>query len=444
MNIGFENETIEFKKSTSELKEGIISISSILNKHGHGILYFGVKDNGDVIGQDVGRETQRDISREITNSIKPQCYYSIELKRDSMDKSFIEVTFNGDRAPYSAYGIYYLRFADEDRKISDVELEKLLRKRNKDYSHWELSNSNFEIDDVDEDLLRDKFNFGHEHNRISETYSNSKAALSKLGLLYKQNYLNNAGHVLFGIDKPVLLKLAVLASETKSVFIKLLHFQGNIFECIEKSITFIYENINFNIVIDGSIQRKEEPEIPSEAIREIVLNAFCHADYNANTTFEVDVFKDRVEIYNPGFFPLGYSPNDFAFENQKSVMLNPTIMEVLFKTNEVESFGYGFAKTFEICKQKGVEYKFENTKSGFLFTFYRKSANKKSLELSQTEKDVLSLLLTDNALTNIKMAKMLNKSQKTIARAIYELKEKNYIVRHGNNIVGYWEILKTI
>ena len=46
-----ENETIELKKSTSELKEGIISIVSILNKHQNGKLFFGIKDNGEIIGQ---------------------------------------------------------------------------------------------------------------------------------------------------------------------------------------------------------------------------------------------------------------------------------------------------------------------------------------------------------------------------------------------------------
>lgn len=34
MNLGTETEKLEFKKSTSELKEGIISLSSMLNKHG--------------------------------------------------------------------------------------------------------------------------------------------------------------------------------------------------------------------------------------------------------------------------------------------------------------------------------------------------------------------------------------------------------------------------
>lgn len=59
-NINFlENEVIEFKKITGELKEAIISIVSILNKHQNGKLYFGIKDNGDIIGQDVSSKTIR-------------------------------------------------------------------------------------------------------------------------------------------------------------------------------------------------------------------------------------------------------------------------------------------------------------------------------------------------------------------------------------------------
>lgn len=41
MNIGMETETVEFKKTTGELKEGMISIASMLNKSGRGILYSG-------------------------------------------------------------------------------------------------------------------------------------------------------------------------------------------------------------------------------------------------------------------------------------------------------------------------------------------------------------------------------------------------------------------
>lgn len=49
-NIGIETEQIEYKKTTGELKEAITSIVAILNKHGAGELYFGVRNNGDVLG----------------------------------------------------------------------------------------------------------------------------------------------------------------------------------------------------------------------------------------------------------------------------------------------------------------------------------------------------------------------------------------------------------
>lgn len=41
-----ESEELEFKKSVSELKEGVISLTSMLNKSQHGILLFGVKTMG--------------------------------------------------------------------------------------------------------------------------------------------------------------------------------------------------------------------------------------------------------------------------------------------------------------------------------------------------------------------------------------------------------------
>ena len=41
-----ESETLELKKSTSELKEAVISLVAILNKYKKGVLYFGIKDKG--------------------------------------------------------------------------------------------------------------------------------------------------------------------------------------------------------------------------------------------------------------------------------------------------------------------------------------------------------------------------------------------------------------
>lgn len=122
MNLGKETETLEYKKTTAEMKTAMISIASILNKHGVGTLYFGVKPNGDVVGQDVSESSLRDVSRAVYETIKPQIYPAIT--EEILDgRSTIKIEFSGENAPYSAAGRYYLRTADEDREVSPEELK---------------------------------------------------------------------------------------------------------------------------------------------------------------------------------------------------------------------------------------------------------------------------------------------------------------------------------
>lgn len=439
MNIGFESETIEFKKSTSELKEGVISISSILNKHKKGVLYFGVKDNGDVKGQIVGKDTQRDISRAISGHIKPECFYEIHLRKTAEGESFIEVLFSGNDAPYSAYGRYYQRFADQDRIITDKELEKMFVARRKDYSEWEKRASEETIGDVSDKLIASLIKEGNESGHLRYDYANKESALKKLGVLSDDNiHLNNAGRVLFSKNNPIMLKLATFATETKSTFIKLDHFGGNVFSCIEKGIEYIAQGIDYTVEFDGNSGRREIPEIPLRAIREIVVNAFAHGSYDANTAFEIDIFKDRVTIYSPGSFPRGYVPEDFATQSEKPIMMNPIITETLFRIGKIESFGSGFERTFEECLKASVDYNYRSTKSGFEFEFKRPLGQNNVQEMSKTESSVLDEIKRNKCATAKQIASKIGKSEKTVYRAIKKLKELQKIEREGNDYDGFW------
>ena len=73
-----ESEKLELKRSTSELKEAIISIAAILNKHQGGELYFGISNDGIVIGQTVTGKTIRDVSKAISERIEPRIYPKVE------------------------------------------------------------------------------------------------------------------------------------------------------------------------------------------------------------------------------------------------------------------------------------------------------------------------------------------------------------------------------
>ena len=100
MNLGKETETLEFKKTTGEMNEAMVSIASILNKHGVGTLHFGVKPNGEVFGQDVSESTLRDVSRAVYEKIKPQIYPVI-VEEVLEGRSTVKVEFSGENAPYS-------------------------------------------------------------------------------------------------------------------------------------------------------------------------------------------------------------------------------------------------------------------------------------------------------------------------------------------------------
>lgn len=147
MNLGKESETLEFKKTTGELKEAMISISSILNKHGVGTLYFGVKPNGDVVGQDVSESSLRDVSRFVYESIKPQIYPVIQ-EEILDDRHVIKVEFHGEDYPYSAAGRYYLRTADEDREVTPAELRQFFI-ANEYKEKWEKAKSQCLVKQVD-------------------------------------------------------------------------------------------------------------------------------------------------------------------------------------------------------------------------------------------------------------------------------------------------------
>jgi ATP-dependent DNA helicase RecG len=149
-----ESETLELKKSTAQLKPAVISIVAMLNKHQEGKLYFGVKDDGTVVGQEIGNDTLRTISQAISAYIEPKVYPAIRQVTFE-GKSCIEVEFQGNEVPYFAYGRAYIRISDEDKPLSVKELENLILRKNKDQLKWDSSIcKEASLEDISEEKVR--------------------------------------------------------------------------------------------------------------------------------------------------------------------------------------------------------------------------------------------------------------------------------------------------
>ncbi len=446
INFGHETEILEFKKTTGELHDAVIDVAAILNKHEAGTVYFGVLPNGDVKGFQIVESTLRDISRIVYESIKPQIYPQIEkITIDGRD--IIEVKFDGKDRPYSAYGKYYIRVADESREMTPSELKNMMPES--EFSvQWEKRETEFSLEDIDEEALRSFYERATACGRLPQDVFDPKTLLEKLGLIQNGN-LNNAGHVLFGKTGPVVLKLAVFASDEKLTFLDINRIENNIFRLIDEAENYIKRNIRWRAEIKG-LRREEIPEIPLSALREIVINSFAHAQYGTCSQHEIDIHPGKIVIYNPGEFPSRFSPEDFATQNLSSILRNELIAKTLYLCHDIESFGSGFKRVYTSCAEAGVKCSYDKMPYGFSFVFFRNDLNGQTQSvadhisevgmLTASEAKVYELLKVQPNLTKEELAVNINKTTKTVQRALNGLKEKQKIIRIGTNQKGYWQV----
>ena len=297
MNIGIETEEVEFKKSTGELKEGIISLTSMLNKNGKGTLYFGVKNDGAVIGQQIGDNTLRDISQAIANFVKPQIIPTISVEYIE-EKNIIKVFAQGNQSPYSAYGKYYMRSADEDREISPDTLRNVM---------LSTSDSLVKIESNNQVLSFNQLKMLYANAGLTlneETYKHNLNLLTQDG---KYNLMANmlADHNSFSI------KVAKFKGTNKTELIARNEYGYKCLLVAIKQVLDYAEAINETFVeIRGGL-REESKLFDIEAFREAWLNACLHNRWTLQTPPAVYIFSDRIEIVSIGGLSTNYSLDDF-------------------------------------------------------------------------------------------------------------------------------------
>ena len=124
MNIGKENETQEFKESLAQLDKGLLSLTAMLNRHNKATVYFGVNDNGDVIGINATDKSLMKIREKISNKIQPKIVPQIELLNDNKIK-YIKITAQESQTPYSYDGRYYIRNQSANEQADQITIKKM-------------------------------------------------------------------------------------------------------------------------------------------------------------------------------------------------------------------------------------------------------------------------------------------------------------------------------
>ncbi len=439
INIGRESETLEFKESTAEFDKACRAIVAMLNKSGYGTVYFGVKDNGDVIGHQIGKDTLSNLTDRIKDSIKPSVYPTI-IPMTIDDKTIISITFSGKHKPYAYKGSFYIRVARQNLVVDPLVLRELIKESHEYNDAWENELTSYGVESIDEESVDMYYRQAVSMGRINKFDHASEELLTQLGLIINGK-LTNAGFYLFGKNCPLVYKAVEYPTIERLNPIDLKRFEGNIFKLINEVNNHINRKMNWKVEIND-IQRVEKPEIPVVAIREVVINSLVHCDYHADSEHQVSIDPDNIEIYNPGVF-IEFTPQDYIDRILPSRTKHKIIQGVIFKAFDVETLGRGLKRMDNACKSEKINWIYTKYNFGFSLTFKRNKIKDNHL-LSVDAKKLLKYMEENGEiLSNSTIASsVLEKKTRAVQNVIKELVDFNFIERIGSNKNGYWKMKK--
>lgn len=195
--------------------------------------------------------------------------------------------------------------------------------------------------------------------------------LSSLHLL-AGGRLTNAAAVLFCPSVGVQLKMGVFKTRERTEALDVRLKSKTLFRLVDEAEYFIANNIRRRFVVTGKRTRDEIPEIPFEAIREALMNAYAHRIWYRPGYVQVDIYSDAVDIISPGWFIDGQDPDDhLAGVSSDSTTRNELLAMTLFRSGDIESSGMGIRKIRNLCDRAGVRVSYEEVPFGTKLTFHR-------------------------------------------------------------------------
>lgn len=357
-----ESETLEFKRSTAELRRAGETLCAFLNGEGGQVL-IGVASGGEVVGQQVADSTLRDIAT-MVGRFEPSA--RIEMDRvdvgDGRTVIVLDAPSAREYAPFVFEGRPYRRVGSTTTVMTQEEYSRLLLDRNHSRHRWENRPAvGVRLEDLDrEEILRTRQTAIEQRRLSAGTSMQVGDILDRLGLRI-DGQITHAALMLYGTkflpDYPqALLKLGRFRGTTITGDIldnkqEYMHA----FAMVSESIAWLDRTLPLAARFPkGSLFREDRLPVPADALREIIINAVIHRDYSrASSYVAIAVFDDRIEVRSVGDFPTGIRAEMLAKEHP-SILRNPLIAGAFHRTGAVEVWGRGTNRVIEACRARGV------------------------------------------------------------------------------------------
>ncbi|MBO4356972.1 MAG: putative DNA binding domain-containing protein [Candidatus Methanomethylophilaceae archaeon] len=425
-NLGRESETVEFKESTVEMDSALTAMVAMLNKRCYGTVYFGVKDNGTVIGQDVGKQTITKISQAFKNHIDPMVIPQIDVISNDDGKEYLKVFAEGNNRPYAFRGDIFIRSGEENKKIPMTELRKLFQ------STSDLLKASRSINqDLTFDYLCSRFRSRGFHVNDDAKFYRSYSLLNDKGEF-------NIQAELLSDQNPTPLTVVIFAGKDRSSIAVRKQFTGSLIKTMSEVNDYIESLNEISVDMSESI-RKDIKMIDSKAFDEAWTNACVHNTWMLGIPPTIHVFTDRLEIISYGGTPYFQTLEEFF--NGETMPVNESLMQIFLAVGATEHTGHGIPVIVDAYGKDSFSLDNSSIVITMAFPFERGGGmivSHDSPALNEKESNIVRMMIQDPHSTIDVISNDTGISRSNVGKIVKSLKERGLIERRGSKKTGIW------
>jgi ATP-dependent DNA helicase RecG len=347
-----ESDRVERTVSTNNTKkfcEAITAFANDLPDHRQaGYLLIGVRDDGKPAGLVISDQLLQSLGGlRSDGNIQPMPTLNVQRFALAEGEVAVVEVFPSEMPPVRYEGRTYIRVGPRRAIASEAEERRLIEKR---VSHARSFDARPCFGSALQDLALDLFKLTYLPNAIApeileENHRELNAQLASLRFFDpKNNCPTNAGVLLFGKDPLQFLP---------SAYVQYLRFAGIDLAAdvlqdhrIAGDLLTVLRELDLwvdSLIVEkpsavSSLREETVANYPRRALRELLMNAVLHRDYESPSPIRFYEFEDRIEIQNPGGLYGDASKDNFPNVN---AYRNPVLAEAMRVLGYVNAYGRG-------------------------------------------------------------------------------------------------------
>lgn len=358
-----EADTIErtvSQNNTDKFSQAICAFANDLPNHGKpGYLLIGVKDNGDLSGLTVTDELLKNLGGiRSDGNVLPQPRMNIaKFSIDGGDIAVVEV-YPSDLTPVRYKGRVYIRVGPRKGIANEQEERVLTEKR---VGHARSFDARPCTEATIKDIALGLFDAYRRESIDPDTIAaNNRPIELQLGSLRlfdpTANCPTHAGILLFGKNPRFFLPGAYVQylklpgtdlTETPDDQAEISGDLHSLLRELEGRLKLLIQTTMRPVT---ALEEKMQPDYPEWALRELLMNAVMHRNYDSNAPIRFYTFENHIEILSPGGLYGEATPENFPTRNSYR---NPIIAEAMKSLGFVNRFGYGVQRAQALLAQNG-------------------------------------------------------------------------------------------